>query len=97
MITLNRLAKRCFDIALKRKKMTETTSPKAVVLAISSEWRELAEAGKDRSNHIPSWSEREEEAADVIIATLTYLEKIGCNDIEQLLKDKVEFNSYRVD
>ena len=42
MITLNRLAKRCFDIALKRKKMTETTSPKAVVLAISSEWRELA-------------------------------------------------------
>ena len=33
MITLNRLAKRCFDIALKRKKMTETTSPKAVVLA----------------------------------------------------------------
>ena len=95
MITLNRLAKRCFDIALKRKKMTETTSPKAVVLAISSEWRELAEAGKERSNHIPSWSEREEEAADVIIATL--LEKIGCNDIEQLLKDKVEFNSYRVD
>ena len=83
MITLNRLAKRCFDIALKRKKMTETTSPKAVVLAISSEWRELAEAGKERSNHI--------------IATLTYLEKIGCNDIEQLLKDKVEFNSYRVD
>lgn len=97
MITLNTLAKKCFEIALKRKKIVETTSPKTVVLAISSEWRELAEAGKERSNHIPSWSEREEEAADVIIATLTYLERIGCKNIEQLLKDKVEFNSYRVD
>ena len=97
MITLNTLAKKCFEIALKRKKIVETTSPKAVVLAISSEWRELAEAGKERSTHIPSWSEREEEAADVIIATLTYLERIGCKNIEQLLKDKVEFNSYRVD
>ena len=86
-----------FWYSVKAKKNDRNDSPKAVVLAISSEWRELAEAGKERSNHIPSWSEREEEAADVIIATLTYLEKIGCNDIEQLLKDKVEFNSYRTD
>lgn len=55
--------------------MTETTSPKAVVLAISSEWRELAEAGKERSNHIPSWSEREEEAADVIMLRLPILRR----------------------
>lgn len=43
------------------------------------------------------YSECEEEAADIIIASLTYLQRIGCRDIEQLIKDKINFNAQRED
>lgn len=97
MITLNKLAKKCFDIAMRRGKINECTSGRAIIMAISAEWRELMEATKYRSEHLPKYSQREEEAADVIISTLTYLKRIGCKDIEQLIKDKVEFNEKRDD
>lgn len=95
MITLNKLAKKCREIALNRKKVTVHSSHMGLAIGISVEWRELCLASKYRSEHLPHYSEREEEAADVIIATLTYLESIGCEDIEQLIKDKIEFNSKR--
>ena len=41
---------------------------------------------------IPMVAVREEEAADIIISAVTYLECIGCRDIEQLIKDKVAYN-----
>lgn len=96
MITLNRIAEECRQIALDRKKITVHSSHKGLCIGISAEWRELFDAGKhERSVHIPQYSAREEEAADVIIATLTYLKSIGCKNIEQLIKDKVEYNRNR--
>ena len=53
------------------------------------------EATDHPSVHVKGWTEREEEAADVIIAAVTYLQSIGCNDIEQLIKDKIAFNEHR--
>lgn len=95
MITLNKLAKKCREIALRRKKVTIHSSHMGLAIGISVEWRELCNASKYKSRHLPHYSEREEEAADVIIATLTYLECIGCENVEQLIKDKIEFNSNR--
>lgn len=97
MITLNKLAKRCLRIAIRRKKLGRDSSPHAIVVAISCEWRGLCKASEYRSNNIPKYSEQEEAAADVIIEAITYLEKIGCRNIDQLLKDKVCFNSKRED
>lgn len=92
MITLNKLAARCFEIALRKGKINQYTSARALLMAISSEWRKLLSATKLRSGHIPEYSEQEEKAADVIISTLTYLKRIGCENIERLIKDKIEFN-----
>lgn len=97
MITLNKLAAKCFEIAMRRGKINKYTSARAILMAISAEWRELTQATKFRSGHIPQYSEQEEEAADVIISTLTYLKRIGCKNIEQLIKDKIEFNEKRDD
>lgn len=97
MITLNKLAVKCLRTAIRRGKIGKDSSPRAIVLAISSEWRELCNATEYRSLHVPKYSEQEEEAADVIIATLTYLQKIGCRDIEQLIRDKINFNAKRED
>lgn len=97
MITLNRLAERCYQIALKRGKINIYTSRRAIINAISTEWRELSQAEKSKSNHLPKYSQQEEEAADVIITTLTFLQKIGCSDIERLIKDKIMFNEHRTD
>ncbi|MFR1326623.1 MAG: hypothetical protein ACLSCE_10375 [Bacteroides cellulosilyticus] len=97
MITLNKLAVKCYRTAIKRGKIGRHSSPKAIITAISKEWRELCEATEYRSNHIPKYSECEEEAADIIIASLTYLQRIGCRDIEQLIKDKINFNAQRED
>lgn len=92
MITLNKLAAKCFDIAMHRGKINEYTSGRAFILAISTEWRKLLNATKFRNEHLPKYSEQEEAAADIIISTLTYLRRIGCEDIERLIKDKIEFN-----
>lgn len=97
MITLNKLAVKCYRTAIKRGKIGKHSSPKAIITAISKEWRELCEATEYRSNHIPKYSECEEKAADIIIASLTYLQRIGCRDIEQLIKDKINFNAQRED
>lgn len=97
MITLNKLAVKCREIALRRHKITRDSSHKGLAIGISMEWRELVNASDDPSKHISDYSEREEEAADIIIAAMTYLQSIGCKDIEQLIKDKISFNEKRTD
>lgn len=95
MITLNRLAGKCRETALRRHKITVHSSHRGLAIGISAEWRELMDAADRPSPHIGGWSEREEEAADIIISAVTYLECIGCRDIEQLIKDKVAYNEQR--
>lgn len=92
MITLNKLAKRCLEIAIRRGRINSYTSRHAIIVAISVEWRKLLNASKYRSEHLSNYSEQEEEAASIIISTLIYLKRIGCKNIEQLIKDKIELD-----
>ena len=39
--------------------------------------------------YTPEFSEREELAADIIIDTALALRQLGCNNIEQLVKDRI--------
>lgn len=92
MITLNKLAKRCLEIAIRKGKINSYTSRHAIIVSISVEWRELLNASKYRSERLPNYSEQEIAAAGIIISTITYLSRIGCVNIEQLIKDTIEFN-----
>lgn len=98
MIKLDKLSVLCHQTALKRKKIGEHSSAKGIMLAISAEWRELMSASADEnSEHIPEWTEMEEETADIIISCMTLLRHMKCESIEQLLRDKIEFNRKRAD
>ena len=92
MIKLNRLAEHCREVALARHIITKHSSYKGLAISMSANWRKLWNAPDKESSNLPQWSYREEKAADVIISAITYLESVGCENIEQLIKDKVEFN-----
>ena len=91
-ITLNKLAVRCEDIALAQGKITAESSSTPLLYDISRNWRILTEASNFRSLN-GKWSEKEEAAGEVIISAVTYLQNIGCKNIEQLLKDTIERHS----
>ena len=89
-ITLNKSAIKCEEIAIASGRITPNSSPRPLLYDISRSWRELCDASCFRSDNPGPWSEREDSAAEVIISTITYLQRIGCKNIEQLIKDTIE-------
>lgn len=92
-ITLNKIAVRCNAIAEACGKITSTSSAQPMLYDISRNWRSLLDATNYKSDVLPEWSEKEELAGEVMISALTYLQRIGCRNIEQLLKDIVELHA----
>ena len=93
-IPLRKFAKRCEEVAIANDKITALSSSTVSLYEISRQWRKLADATTFISNE--PWSEKEEGAAEVIIAALTYLQRIGCKDIEKCLKDTLERQSRKL-
>ena len=85
-IPLKKFAGQCAQAAIEGGKITEMSSPRAVVYDISRQWRELYAATSFMSLSVDGWSEKEVAAAGVIIASLTFLDRLGCRDVEQLLR-----------
>lgn len=48
-----------------------------------------------KSEHLPQYTEAEEELADVLIVCLTELHRRGTN-VEEIVKAKIEFNKTRL-
>lgn len=86
-IPLNKFASRLRRNAADEGRLCENCSPSVPLYDISASWRRLYDSTRARSGIFPRWSQREVNAAVVIRDTLVYLDHIGCNDIEQLLKD----------
>lgn len=91
-LPLRTFAEQCEEVALANGKITELSSPSVSLHDISREWRALCKATAFKSENLPDWSEKEEGAAEVIIAALTYLQRIGCKDIETLLRATLELH-----
>ena len=89
-ITLNKSAIKCEEIAIASGRIAPNSSSRSLLYDISRSWRVLLDASCFHSGNPGPWSEREDAAAEVIISTITYLQRIGCKNIEQLLKDTIE-------
>ena len=89
-ITLNKLAKQCEKIALEQGIITEQSSPQVLLYDISRHWRELLDATNFASLTLVGWNEKEDVAAELIVSAVTYLQRIGCTNIERLIKQKIE-------
>lgn len=92
-ITLNKQALRCVELAIARGKITSESPPRCSIYDISRCWRKLLNATCTPDMDMPQWSEKETAAAEVLIATLTYLHRIGCRNIEQLLRDTINLHA----
>lgn len=91
-ITLNKYAVQCEKIALAEGRITPNSSSRPLLYDISRQWRTLLDATSfpDSSG---KWSEREAAAGEVIVSAVTYLQRIGCANIEQLLRDVIDRRS----
>ncbi len=89
MITLNKLSKSLYETLMVRKKITRDSSVMAFTVRVSKHWRQMLEAAR-------GWKEDgarekgERACADVIVDALMFLQKSGCRDIEQLVRDRME-------
>lgn len=88
------MAEKALETATKRGKVDSRTTDMEQIQAIRAELAELADATEKKSVHIPYFTEQEEEAADVIIATLTYLARKGA-DVDLLLISKMSYSANR--
>lgn len=94
-LNLNHTAKMAKACAVKRGKVSERTTFMQRVGAIQDEVWELRNSTERYSKHI-FYTEQQEEAADVIIATLSFLADEAV-DINQLITDKMKYNEKRND
>lgn len=96
-ITLNKSAIRCEEIAIASGKINRDSSDRPILYDISRNWRKLLAATDYKSDNPGPWSEKEEAACDVIVSALTYLQRLGCTNIEQLLRDTIERHARQIE
>lgn len=92
---LDNIAEETYENALKRGKIAAEDSHEQIVSGIAAELEEFRVATDAPSEHLPEYSEVQEELADILICCLTELrrERVG---IKRLLERKIEFNKNRV-
>ena len=93
---INELAQTAFNTAIIRGKTAKDMNHLDTFFGIFSELKEFRDASEiDKSEHLPQYTQAQEELCDVLICCLTELHRRGTN-VEEILKAKIEFNKTRV-
>lgn len=92
---INDLAQTAFETAIIRGKTEKDAGHLDTFFGILSELKEFREASEiDPSEHLPEYTQAQEELTDVLICCLTELYRRGV-DVEEIIKAKIEFNKTR--
>lgn len=95
MIDLNALSSTCHNIAIKRGKVGDEIIHWKSASSISDELMEFIKANEESpSEHLPEYTEAQEELADILITCLTELDRRKV-DVEEIIMKKIEFNKIR--
>ncbi len=93
---INELAQTAFDTAIIHGKTAKDADHLDTFFGILSELKEFREASEvEPSEHLPEYTQAQEELTDVLICCLTELHRRGV-DVEEIIKAKIEFNKTRV-
>ena len=93
---INELAQTAYETAIIRGKTAKDMNHLDTFFGILSELKEFREASEtEKSEHLPEYTQAQEELTDVLICCLTELHRRGV-DVEEILKAKIEFNKTRV-
>lgn len=96
MENINQLAQTAFNNAIIRGKTQKDLSHNDSFWGILEELKEFREASEvEPSEHLPEYTQAQEELTDVLICCLTELHHRGV-DVERIIKEKIEFNKTRV-
>ena len=95
MTDLNQLASTCHMIAVNRGKVGDKIKHWKSASSISDELMEFIRASEEKpSEHLPEYTEAQEELADILITCLTELDRRKV-DVEEIIMKKIEFNKIR--
>ena len=93
--TMNTIASRCCYNAFKRNKTSLFNEHDEDANSIMEEVKEFLLASEEKkSEHLPKYTEAQEELADILISCMTELYKRGV-DIDTIVMDKIIFNENR--
>lgn len=93
--TLNMLSARSYASAVNRGKTSSVCTHNDTFWGIFEELKEFREAYENTpSEHLPDYSQAQEELADILICCLTELHRRGV-DIDKLILDKIQYNEER--
>ena len=94
-MNLNEKASKAFYNALRRGKTSVYNSHQDDAEGLMAEMKEFAEASEEKkSEHLPEYTEAQEELADILISCMTELFKRGVN-VDKIIDDKIAFNENR--
>lgn len=94
--SMNSLASKCCYNALKRGKTSVFSEHDEDANSIMAEVNEFLLASEHKkSEHLPDYTEAQEELADVLISCMTELFKRGVN-IDDIVRQKIAFNEKRL-
>lgn len=92
------IAMESFTSACRRGKTSLKLTHEEICNGIESEFKEFRAATDEPSEHLPQFTQRQEELADIILAACTELLK-ECNENgflpSEILNAKIEFNKTR--
>lgn len=93
---INELAKQAHETAVRRGKTSEDALHLDTLFGILSELKEFREASEiDPSEHLPQYTQTQEELTDVLICCITELYRRGVN-VEEIVIAKINYNKTRV-
>lgn len=96
MENINQLAQTAFNTAIIRRKTARDMNHLDTFFGILSELKEFRKASEtEKSEHLPEYTQAQEELTDVLICCLTELHRREV-DVERIIKEKIEFNKTRV-
>ena len=91
---MNLLMVRSWAAAVRRGQVDERTRHEDRVRAIRGELREFERATVEALEHLPGFTEQQEELADIILVCLTSMYEMKTN-VSDLLDQKIKFNNVR--
>lgn len=93
---INELAKQAHETAVRRGKTSEDALHLDTFFGILSELKEFRETSEvDPSEHLPEYTQAQEELADIAISALTEL-YARVDDVEEVIVAKINYNKTRI-
>ena len=97
MITLNKLSQKCLENAYASERVTDQSGPRPWLLQAQRCLHDTFGKTVHRDDRLPQHSEYAVGAAETIAWLVAFMRRIGCEDVEQAIRDAIDYRTMRPD